>query len=548
MSAINYTYYVTIGALETQVYPSGDWSLKIAKAEEDFPYCKDYRIKFDGEFIFSGDDYNTLLLTEDCCDKIDLKIQCNGVDYWFGYFAYPYDFEVDEDRCQISGTPKPLDKYYWFDMYADYKREELGRGNQVTWQRNFPSAPAAASWEADVSNCVPCEAIVDIIDNRFLNTPLVPGGFTLDLKSAFFNDSDDGFPSGPYTPGAGNNYVTECPNKLKHVVMAMATDIYNVAGGAPWSPGAEMSFNDFMEIVHNTFNTWWYIDENGDFRIEHIYFWELYFPVSYNLTSTGVNPIDGGRWIVNTSKYNYRVEETPKEEQWNWSTEWMDTFIEEKFTYYDCFLPGKTRYIKEYSLSDLTTDIEYIAQGAVGSNLEISPPDSPPDSIYMFLRCILDTDVAGEGAYPAVPACADYVVWFSQYLEDVTDHLNAHLSPTNLLANYWIHDRPLWTGYMTELGTAVAFESTWKNLRQTEFCFPVCCEECYVILEGTEGVDDPEFLYQFGIDFNEFITTQYGDGELYTGTIKDGTLCLQLIFEDKDCEGTATEWSDACEL
>ena len=136
MSAINYTYYVTIGALETQVYPSGDWSLKVTKAEEDFPYCKDYRIKFDGDFIFAGDDY-TLLKTPDCCDKIDLKIKCNGVDYWFGYFAYPYDYKVDEDRCQISGTPKPLDKYYYFDMYAD-RKGTIGPTDTFTYQLNFP--------------------------------------------------------------------------------------------------------------------------------------------------------------------------------------------------------------------------------------------------------------------------------------------------------------------------------------------------------------------------------------------------------------------------
>ena len=76
MSVPNYAYYATIGAVETQVYPSGDWSLKIAKAEEDFPFCKDYRIKFDGEFIFSGDDY-ALIKGADCCDKIDLKIKCD---------------------------------------------------------------------------------------------------------------------------------------------------------------------------------------------------------------------------------------------------------------------------------------------------------------------------------------------------------------------------------------------------------------------------------------------------------------------------------------
>lgn len=541
MSVPNYTYFITIGVAETQVYPSGDWSLKVTKAEEDFPFCKDSRIKFDGSFIFSGDDYD-LLRTAGCCNKIDLRIQCNGENYWYGYFAYPYDLKPDEDRCEISGTPKPLDKYYYFDLYADHKRELSGSDN-VTWQRDFPTAdPVDAHWEADVNDCVRCEPIMDVIDDRFLNTPLVPTGFTLNAVSAFFNDSDDGFPSGLYPVADGYNYVTGCPNKVDHVVMVIAADIWEAASGTGRT--IEMSFNDFMEAVHNTFNTWWYIDENGDFRIEHISFWGLYFLVSYDLTT-----IDTGRWIVNSSKYDYRIEEIPKEEQWNWNTDGMDTFIEEKFTYYDCFLPGTSRFIKEYSLSDLTTDIEYIAQGL--NNLAISPAAIPSDTAYMFLRCILDTELPvvapPEGPWTPAPACADYIVWFSRYLEDGADHLNAHLSPTNLLANYWFHDRPLWTGYMPGLSQAVAFESTWKTLRQMELEFPVCCEEATLILSGVPG-NDPEFLYQFGIDFNEIITTQYGAGELYTGSIIDGMLSLQLIFEDLNCKEEPTVWPDICEL
>ncbi len=283
MSAINYTYFITIGGTETPVHPSGDWSLKIAKAEEDFPFCKDYRIKFDGEFIFSGDDYD-LIKTADCCDKIDLRIQCDGTNYWYGYFAYPYDLKFDEDRCEVSGTPKPLDKYYYFDLYADYKRE-IVTSDDVTWQRNFPEALVGdAIWQGNVSNCVRCEPIMDVIDDRFLRTPLVPGGFTLDLKSTFFKN--DIFPDGtdPYPSGPGAiNYVTGCATKLNHVVMVLAADIYDVAGGAPWTDALEMTFNEFIEAVHNTFNTWWYIDEAGDFRIEHIYFWCSYW--SFNSVS-----------------------------------------------------------------------------------------------------------------------------------------------------------------------------------------------------------------------------------------------------------------------
>ena len=101
---------------------------------------------------------------------------------------------------------------------------------------------------------------------------------------------------------------------------------------------------------------------------------------------------------------------------------------------------------------------------------------------------------------------------------------------------------------MQELAQNVAFESTWKNLRQIELSFPVCCDgEAEILLEGVPG-NDPRYLYEFGIIFNEFITTQYGAGELYTGSIKDGMLSLQLIFEDTDCEDSATTWENASEL
>lgn len=529
MSVPSYTYYVTIGAVETQVYPSGDWSLKMTKAEEDFPFCKDYRIKFEGDFIFSGDDYD-LIRAADCCDKIDLRIKCDGLDYWFGYFAYPYDLKVDEDRCQISGTPKPLDKYYYFDLYADYKRE-VAPTDTFTYQNNFPVATPGDTW----SVCVPCEPIFDIM-TQWGTSPPMWLGFTINLLSTFFNN--DLFPDGT-NPYPANNYVTGFANKLNHVVMAMADEVCTLGGTVGTWP--EWSWNDIMEVVHNTFNTWWYIDEQGDIRVEHIYFWELYFPVSYDLTT-----IDGGRWIVNSSKYDYRIEEIPIKEEWNWSDTMNDvgiTFDPEIINYYSCYLPGKTRYTKEYSLSNLITDIEYVAPGTNNFAGGVVCADLS-SSDYMFIRCLLFGDV--PVAYS--PTACTYAAWFSRYLDDGNDHVNAHLSPINLIANYWMHDRPLWEGYMETLGVNVSFESTWKNLRQEELVFPVCCTDgSYVIITGVGGTD-PRYLYEFGIDFNEFITTQYGAGELYTGTIKDGMLSLQLIFEDLDCEESATEWPDASEL
>ena len=70
-----YKYYLTIGTErlfpiipEIEVNPGGDWELEIKLAEEDFPFCKDYRIKCGGEFIFSGEDYDQIIYV-DCCNK-----------------------------------------------------------------------------------------------------------------------------------------------------------------------------------------------------------------------------------------------------------------------------------------------------------------------------------------------------------------------------------------------------------------------------------------------------------------------------------------------
>jgi len=185
---------------------------------------------------------------------------------------------------------------------------------------------------------------------------------------------------------------------------------------------------------------------------------------------------------------------------------------------------------------------------AIGINNFANSPDVDDvgGNEYIFIRCITYAEAVATGYTPTV---CDYVAWFSRYLVDGLDHVNAHLSPVNLLINYWMHDRPLWEGYMTVLGQAVNFESTWKNLRQIEISFPVCCDgETEILISGGVAAN-PRYLYEFGINFIETITTQYGEGELYEGSIINGMLKLRLLFEDICGEGeTPTEWSDASEL
>lgn len=526
----NYTYFIN----GNSVNPAGEWSLGVKKASEDFPFCKDYRIKLEGELIFSGVDYD-LLKSFDCCEELKFDIYCNEVLYWTGYFNYPLNFEFDEDLCQAKGTPGARDKYYYYDLYADLEKE-IAPTDTFTYQRNFPALPA--EW---FMGCIPCEPLWDIITYLGKTVPLWPIGYTTNVKSAFFNDSDDGFPSGPYPVANGINYVTGFANKLKHVIMAMTDEVCSL--GVTVGTWPSWSWNDLMDILHNEFNTWWYIDENGDVRIEHISFWGLYFGVNYDLTT-----INNGHWIKDSSKYRYTVEEMPQSESWELSEfhriaapNWGPS----GFTYYNCRLPKNQSYIKTYELGNLASDFEYIAPGAIGSHLELSPDDCAdiPSGSYMFLRCIEDTDVPFGADYPALPGCnPDYVVWFSIYQpEDPHERLNAHLSSVNLLINYWFHDRPFWDGYLGISGRDVIFYSTEYIMKQIEIFFPSCCDNALISLI-TGGLGQP-ILYEFGINMNKFIKTQYGNGEIYTGNINSGNFAVELIFEN-NClpDGEATTW------
>lgn len=525
MSTPEYTYFITVGLVTTQVYPYGDWSLDIHKAEEDFPFCKDYRIKCTGDVIFAGDDYD-FILSQDCCEEMLFEIYCDGVLYWVGYFSYPNGFTFDEDRCEATGTPGTKDKYYSFDRNGDTDYENYYTYKKFTWESG---AIASDNWTATRSYAT---LLWDIID-YYVQQIIAPGATSAStfLENDLFPDATNPYPT--------DNYVTGFANKLNHILFAMTK---HVVSGNAFNPSyPEISWNNWMEILHNTFNTWWYIDETGDVRIEHIYFWELYFGISYDLTI-----IDNGRWIVNTSKYRYKDEGLPQRELWNWREGLLNrTDFLEQLIAYDCSYRNDYFYEKEYSLSKLSTDLEYVAQNW--------PPNVPiadvEDSDYMFLRTVDFTDYTWAGGDSPdginrpnlllLAPAPDFVVWFSRGAITGVDHLNAHLSASNLHVNYWMQDRPFWEGTM--IGFLATFESVWHTKIQEEFIFPVCCIG--------EAVEIFSKEYEMGWTPNETITTQYGSGEIYTGNIKDGMMKLEIAFQN-DClpEDSATEWSQASEL
>lgn len=538
MPGPDYTYYLTIGSgAEFGVNPGGEWSLEIKKAEDDFPWCKDYRIKMGGSLIFSGDDYEALM-SSDCCEKVQIRIKCDGHDYWYGYFSFPYDCEIDEDTCFIEVTPKPLDKYYYFDMYADRIYTNLSLSTTFQYYDNFPNP--ADNWVG----CYPCELLWDIITDIATNSAFggaEPSSFTYSTVSTFFQN--DLFPDGT-NPYPVNNYVTGYKNMLNNIVFAFAIDICNqetVVGNCQDMP--EWSWNDIMDIVHNVFNTWWYIDEAGDIRVEHISFWELYFGTGYDLTL-----IDGGRWIENLNKYAFNFDQLPLRESWIYnSVSYASESQYAAYIEYNCYLPGVAFYIKEYNNKDLSTDFEWVAPGTnnfLGGPTACSDLD---DTCYMFIHCESRADLQAQG-YGVLPACPWCAYW-ANHVVDGLPHVNGHLNRYNLIINYWMHDRPFWDGTIAVLGiTPIVFHSTWKKLIQQDIIFPVCCDaEAEIVLTGNVGAD-PRYLWDFPI-IDGSIITQYGDGDVNDGNISpDGMFNGTLEFEDLCDHDSPTEFSGASDF
>lgn len=517
-----YTYFLYYNSSSRQVYPSGDWSVDIARADEDLAFCKDVRLKLSGEIVFYGDDY-TFICNADCCDKIELLIRCNGKDYFRGWWSHPLMEKINEDDCTISVKPKTKDKYYLADLEAEIERtfSSLPRID-LTWEEGGIGTNVWANLRGDA--CLFFE-----IYEKY-GASFIPVGNN--VYSTFFEN--DPLPDG--TVWLTNwNYVTGHANKLNHLVLAMAQHIRDETFTPDYPT---KSWTQIITTLHNIFNVWWYIDENADVRIEHISFWDLYVDTVFDLTE-----LDGGRWLENKNAYEYLTSELPGSEAWNWNdlsdpanTTTLD-FDPGTINYTNDCPPPQPYYsqeIFEYDLSELITDINYVDTNPVAADMDTN--------VYMVLRCLTAAEAVAEGAV-GLPVGTDYVCWYSQGAASGVNNFNHHMSQSNLFANYWMHDRPFWEGTILNLGNTI-FASTQKIKMQRRLLFPVCCRELTTIFTYLG-----ENYYKFGVDFAEYITSQYGSGEVYSGRLSpDGMVEIDLVFENDCIAGEETEWADDSQL
>jgi hypothetical protein len=404
-----YTFYVTIGATTTQVYPLN--FLESSLVDEPEGNNVFYRRKFNGSLLFcnlNGANDFTLLLaahTSTPCVDNTFEIKRDGSTYWAGKFSTT-DGKFDMDKYTFEVTPSPDDDYETIFDGADTQYDlflyDGGAGN-------FKTTIAYIEGKTNISytrgrRLEPClEGLCDSI---------MPGSA---VSSTFF--------------GSAINPATLTANQLLHLLIFQKSDVIRPTATNP-APKALMSFNEMMDLLWGLFQVKWTYS-SGVFTIEHISFF------------TGGAGIDLRSQIISdfSNQYTYLKEKMPKYEKFVFSeANGMDFTM--KTIWYDsqCVNNDSGTNDKQTTIN-VTTDLEYI----------ITDPSEISDSGFV----ILCNELVGGTAY---------YVKLTRGAKSYGVKLNGHLSWANLHNSYFRHNRILEDGYMNDILTA--FWTVKKNKKQ----------------------------------------------------------------------------------
>lgn len=503
------TYRYTIDG--TDVNPRGDWVLNLEQGDGQIFF----RRKLRGDLTFIGDDYDLIMASSDC-DVLEFKIFCGAAEHWEGKFKFPYDFDIDEDSCACVGEPEVVDEYSCImDFYETEWRMAMATGpiqpvindcaaGAIYTMTNvfFPlGVPGAVSTDTGHLNHI-------INSSNRMNCGLTLASSFL-WRSNFANGDN-------YAAAYGtNNYITGAGNRLEYIYLGPNTNIRFDFGGTVCDGTAYYSFKDYEELLRNRFNAYWYIDQNGDFRIEHIRFFDAAFANSDFETGINLKTLissNGKSFAYRRNKYTYETGRLYDQEFFSWQ-HWDGTeggvahgsdFQGVPIFYgaaqdqkSDC-VPGVFKE-RDMATPRFWTDIDW------GWGLRANPPaaggSAQPDIIQCpgFLMLDVDTTAANHincevGIFSGV------------------NGMNRHLSTANLQEHYFTWDRMFLDGDMNFGGATprVLFDSEIRKQLQEAIEFEHCCDT----------------------DFNplDFVETELGSGRVKAATEKKRSIDIELLY------------------
>ena len=502
-----YRYYIN----DVEVFPQGDWSISYQRNEGQIFF----RRIFDGELTFFEWD----LWQNFCCEILEFKIYCDYELFWEGQFQNPYKLKFDADACTITGTPEVVDEYTCImDFYeTEFLTYPTGAGSiqpVITDCAGFVIHTFANShyliWASTAS------ASPNHLDRIVNGGVQMNCGLTISSSFLFRNNFANG---DNYAAAYGvNNYITSAANRLEYLYLADNTTLRNDFGGT-WCNNKNyfLSFKDIEGVLRIWFNAYWFIDENGDFRVEHISYFDPAFPhsdytVGHDLTK--VVDRNGRSFAYRRNKYEYETGRMYDQEIWEMQhydgTEGgvtHDADFNGVPIFYGAAIDQKSNYVPgEFKEKNLTTS-KFWSDITWGWGIAANPPNAlgsgQPDTMQCPGFCILDIDTA-----------TNYIRCEAQLLGAVGNMMNRHLSIAKLQDYYHQYDRVFLYGNMNN-GAVTTFQSSQKHKLQDAIEFPLCCDDDF----------DP---------LNE-IRTELGDGAIKAATQTKNSIEVELLY-DFNCD------------
>ncbi len=287
-----------------------------------------------------------------------------------------------------------------------------------------------------------------------------------------------------------SNFFQDTPGPMTKFTLSqtMVQQISNVRGGWEWATKGMMTLKDLMTWIRDTFNVFWYIDANGDFRVEHRRYFEYGLSYTYihvlelNLISS--YPTD----IKNMNRYEWETPEMYRRERWEFPYSLLPDWAE--------------------------AGIDYPYNSILNNDVMTRNPQWATDLVSIYDRrdelsnegwVLLDTYLKDIGGGISIR----YVRMYPGAISN-NDIQNGWFSTGQLLKSFWTYGRTLRDGEVN--GTLTTFETVKRLKKQVELSIPECCLD---------------------LDYNGLYRTELGDGWISEAEYiaKSGTLKLNLIYE-----------------
>lgn len=293
------------------VTPKDPVKIVVAKEQEEVFF----REKLTGSVTLTNEDYQFLRDAEtyavECCQEITFIIErtCDEEIFWEGYFTL-YNVEWDYDN-QEATIQKVIVRDKYSIIFANWHKE-------INWFGDVkPRRPAAYY--------VPEHPLQPFTHPALMSEEFNPTGSNNYYRGFYFNyailwliqqtlKGTEGESFADITEAEMSDFLTATtnpangkPNYLRDVLLMHISDAKRPDATEPASIG-KVTLRDVLTNLKYLYNAWWYIDEDGHFRIEHISYFKnfSYSPIGITLDLTQEEFKDK---MVGKNKYSYNADE-----------------------------------------------------------------------------------------------------------------------------------------------------------------------------------------------------------------------------------------------